>query len=432
MGNIKRTFLCIIAVLSAGLLFSQAPEKSELLLTIDDAVKLAKENNISVKMAENTLSNLKIQNRYSWNSVSPTLNLNGSYSNDIEKDVSSIGVTGSVNLSLKSNLFSEINNARLNYQKGSLSYSEALRSVELLVRKSFYSLIYQKENLALQKRNLETSYEQYCNNQEKFRNGKISELDAFTSQVNYESKKPSVEAAEISLKNDIAAFKQVLGLSQDVQIELKGSLDEILKFKEISMDKLPLSSSPAPEVKSAEYDVKLAKNSLLDSRFSAYSPSITGGYSLGKSKKSSSDEWTTTNQLSAGVFIPLDGYLPWSTKAVNVAAKKNSVKNAELTLENAKTSLAVETESYIRKINQAVKQLDSLKSTEELAQKTYQMTKTAYNYGKTDLLSLQNAGDAVLSAGVNLKSQAYSLLCTVLELEKTLGLEFGSLEKIEE
>ena len=53
-------------------------------------------------------------------------------------------------------------------------------------------LIYQKENLALQERSLETSREQYQNNQEKFRNGKISELDALTSRVNYESKKPAV------------------------------------------------------------------------------------------------------------------------------------------------------------------------------------------------------------------------------------------------
>lgn len=88
----------------------------------------------------------------------------------------------------------------------------------------------------------------------------------------------------------------------------------------------------------------------------------------------------------------------------------------------------MQTESYIRKINQAVKQIDSLKATEELANQTYQMTLTAYNYGKTDFLSLQNANDSVLSAGVNLKSQAYTLISTILDLESVLGLEFGTLE----
>ena len=55
------------------------------------------------------------------------------------------------------------------------------------------------------------------------------------------------------------------------------------------------------------------------------------------------------------------------------------------------------------------------------------MTQTAYNYGKKDLLSLQNASDNLLSAQVSLKSQAYSLISTILDLEKTLGIDFGTL-----
>ena len=191
---------------------------------------------------------------------------------------------------------------------------------------------------------------------------------------------------------------------------------------------LPKVEEPAPNVKSAEYDVEIAKNSLLDSRFSAYAPSISGTYSYGKSKNSNQDDWTTTNNLSVGVSVPLDGILPWSTRAVTVKTNANALDTAEKKLEDAKTTVAVQTESYIRKINQAVKQIDSLKATEELANQTYQMTLTAYNYGKTDFLSLQNANDSVLSAGVNLKSQAYTLISTILDLESVLGLEFGTLE----
>lgn len=124
----------------------------------------------------------------------------------------------------------------------------------------------------------------------------------------------------------------------------------------------------------------------------------------------------------------MDGILPWSTRAVNIKQNKTALDTAEKNLENAKTSVAVQTESYIRKINLAVKQLDTLKATEELAEQTYKMTLDAYNYGKTDLLSLQNANDSVLSAGVNLKSQAYTLISTILDLEDVLGIEFGTLE----
>lgn len=425
--NLKGIFLLFLPFLLMNVLSAQ--KKS---LTIEDAVQLAKENNISVKTAENTLDNLELLNKYSWNSVSPTATLSGNISDDIENDSSSFSFSGSVNLNLKTNLYSEIKGAKLNYEKGLLTYNEAVRKIERSVRKNFYNLIYQKENLVLQKRSLETSKTQYLNNQEKFQNGKISELDAFTSRVNYESKKPVVESAEINFQNDLATFKQLLGISQQTEIELDGSLDEILNLKEISFDLLPKVDKPAPDVKSAEYNVEIAKNSLLDSRFSAYAPTVTGSYSYGKvygkNQKTDKYGWTTTNKLSVGISVPLDGVLPWSARAVNIKTNKNALDTAEKNLEDAKTTVAVQTESYIRKINQAVKQLDSLKSTEELANQTYQMTLAAYNYGKTDFLSLQNANDSVLSAGVNLKSQAYTLISTILDLESVLGLEFGTLE----
>lgn len=430
--NLKGIFALFVSFFLLNGLFAQTEELNNQLekkvLTIEDAVQLAKENNISIKTAENTLNNLDLKSKYSWNSVSPTANLNGNFSDNLESDSASFSLSGSVNLNLKTNLYSEIKGAKLNYEKGLLTYKEAVRQIELSARKSFYNLIYQQENLVLQNRSLETSKTQYLNNEEKFKNGKISELDAFTSRVNYEAKKPVVESAEINFQNDLATFKQILGIPQKTEIELKGSLDEILNLKEISFDLLPKVEEPAPNVKSAEYDVEIAKNSLLDSRFSAYAPSISGTYSYGKSKNSNQDDWSTTNQLSVGVSVPLDGILPWSTRAVTVKTNANALDTAEKKLEDAKTTVAVQTESYIRKINQAVKQIDSLKATEELANQTYQMTLTAYNYGKTDFLSLQNANDSVLSAGVNLKNQAYTLISTILDLESVLGLEFGTLE----
>lgn len=425
--NLKRSFVLFVSLLFLNLLSAEGK-----ILTIEDAVRLAKENNISIKTAENTLNNLDLKSKYSWNSVSPTANLNGNFSDNLESDSASFSFSGSVNLNLKTNLYSEIKGAKLNYEKGLLTYNEAVRKIERSVRKNFYNLIYQKENLVLQKRSLETSKTQYLNNQEKFQNGKISELDAFTSRVNYESKKPVVESAEINFQNDLASFKQLLGIPQETEIELDGSLDEILNLKEISFDLLPKVDKPAPDVKSAEYNVEIAKNSLLDSRFSAYAPTVTGSYSYGKvygkNQKTDKYGWTTTNKLSVGISVPLDGVLPWSARAVNIKTNKNALDTAEKNLEDAKTTVAVQTESYIRKINQAVKQLDSLKSTEKLAEQTYKMTLAAYNYGKTDFLSLQNANDLVLSAGVNLKSQAYTLISAILDLESVLGLEFGTLE----
>ena len=166
----------------------------------------------------------------------------------------------------------------------SFNSSGKISAFRLSVRKTFYGLLYEKENIQLQKRGLETSRKQYQTNQEKFSNGKISELDVMTSRVRYEQKKPLVESAEITYRNDLSSFKQVLGIDQKVEIELTGNLDDVLSLKNITMESLPASDKPAPEVQSAEKSVEIAKNSLAASRFSAYGPSVSASFRVSETE----------------------------------------------------------------------------------------------------------------------------------------------------
>ena len=393
-------------------------------ITIDDAVNLAFENNIDIKMSDNSLKLLKKQKDFSWNSISPTLNAAGNFTQNFEGDVNSLSISGGVNLAISSNLYTSIRNANLNYESGKITAEQKRKAIELNVRTAFYGLLYEKENISLQKRGLETSENQYKQNQEKFKKGQMSELDVLTSRVNYEQKKPSVEAAIVAYQNDLALFKQIIGIDQNQELEIIGSLDDVLNIKSINLSD---SEVVPPDVLLAEKSLEIAENSLLASRFSAYIPTISAGFNYGKAKSSGSDEWTTTNNLSVGVSIPLDSILPWSAKNINVAVSKKNVEDAKLNLEKTNTTVSVQIGNLVRKINQAIYQINSLKSNVELAEKTYNMTRTAYNYGKTDLLNLQSASDNVLSASVNLKYQAYSLISTILQLENLLGIPYGTL-----
>ena len=401
-----------------------AQEAEERVLTLQEAVDLANQNNITIKSAQGNLDLLKSKNSFSWNSISPTIKVAGSFADNFESDTTTFGVSGTVSMGLSTNLISTINGAKLAYESGQLSYEQTCRKIEQTVRKTFYGLLYEEASLESQKKALETAKSQYEANQEKFRHGQISELDVMQSRVTYEQKLPSLESAALQLSNDYRTFKQLIGLDQKIKLELNGSLDDVMKLKSVT---LPDAAQPAPDVRSAQYDVDTAKNNLLASRFSAYGPAISASYSYGKNKISSMDDWTTSNSLSVGVSIPLDGYLPWSTGAASIAASKVSLKNAQLQLENTETTLLINTENYIQKINQGISQLASLKATAELAEQSYKMTQTAYNYGKTDLMNLQSASDNVFSSEVNIKSQCYSLIGTLLDLEYLLGIPFGSL-----
>ncbi|MCI7108801.1 MAG: TolC family protein [Spirochaetia bacterium] len=399
----------------------------EKILTLEECISLAKENNLSIKVHKNTLNDLKRKNETSWNSVSPSIKGEAAFQDDFVNKTESFSISGSLGLTLSTNLYSTIKGAKLNYENGLLTYNQAVKQIEMSVWKTFYDLIYKTEYFSFQSQNLLTAKKNYEQNLEKFKNGKISELDVMSSRVSYEQKKPVLEEARIDLTNNLELFKNIIGVDFDDEIKLDGSLDFLLELKDI---KLPPKENPSPDVQAAKFAVEIAENNLLAQRFSSYSPVITGTYKYGQALNIDNSLWNETSSLSVGVSIPLDSYLPWSSSAVSINSKKESLESAKLNLEDAEKSIRVNTENALRKINQIISMLEVSKETVALAKKTYEMTETAYNYGKTDFLTLQNASDNVLNAEVSLKNQAKTLMETLLDTEYLLGLEFGTILKL--
>ena len=398
-------------------------------LTVDEAVILAADNNISLQRQRISLNTLEKKKNTSWNGISPSLSASGSASIPFEDGDISYSISGSVGLSFTPSLFTSIKSAKLNYENGVTSYENAVRTIELNVRKIFCSLLYSKENIELQQRKMETAKSLYESNLAKYNRGQLSELDLLNSQYSYESVIPTLQSLQNSYENSIATFKQTLGLSQDVQIELVGNIEEYLNIGKIEINK---SIEEVPAVKTILANIELAKTSLLATRFSAWGPSLSASYSYGKAGTSaSSDLRTTGNSLSLSLRLPLDGFLPWSNGALSIANQKANLQDLELQLKEKKESVALEIQNNIKNIEQAQAQLKVLESNVQLAQKRYNMTLTAYNHGSKDLLTLQNASDALMTARDNLSSQKIKIFSAILDLENTLGVPFGTLGKEE-
>ena len=397
-------------------------------LTVDDAVILAADNNISLQRQRISLNTLEKKKDTSWNGISPSLSASGNMSIPFEENSKmSYSISASASLNFTPSLFTAIKTAKLNYENGVTSYENAVRTVELNVRKVFCNLLYTKENIQLQERKLETAKSLYESNLAKYNRGQLSELDLLNSQYNYESTIPTLQSLQINYDNSIATFKQTLGLNQSEEIELIGNIEDFLNIGKIEINK---NIEEVPAVKTILANMELAKTQLLATRFSAWGPSLSASYSYGKSGNfESSDLRTTGNSLSLSLRIPLDGFLPWSNGALSIANQKANLQDLELQLKEKKESTELEIQNSIKKIEQAQAQLNVLENNVELAQKRYNMTLTAYNHGSKDLLTLQNASDALMTARINLSSQKITIFSAILDLENILGVPFGTLGK---
>lgn len=433
----KRIISAAIVLFCAFSLNAQAGSEKVRTITVDEAVILAADNNISLKRQRVSLETLERRNKTSWNGVSPSASLSGSFTKPLDGIVTDMEAKqkytyqmgASVSLSLTPSLYTSIRAASLQYESGKTSYEDAVRQIELNVRKLFYSLLYTKESMNLQRRNMETARIRYENNRDKYNRGQLSELDLLQSQYSYESLRPNIESAEIAYQNNIASFKQTLGLSQNEKIELSGSLSDAVPPESFSVNQ---TVEELPSIKKLKASIEQQENSLLATRFSAYGPSISASYSWGLGGNDSVEDFKQNQEshsLSLSLRIPLDGYLPWSNGANSIASQKATLQDLKLQLENERTSAQLNLQNSIKNILQKQSQMDLIDRNVELAQKTYDMTLTAYNHGSRDLLTLQSTADALLKAKTDRESKKFELISAVLDLENTLGLPFGTLGK---
>ena len=435
----RRTFL----IFSAAIFTFMAYAQDGTVLTVDDAVKRALENNVSVQRNEITLSALERAKSHSWNSASPTITFDGSAGiplNDLTDEAArskydaNFGISATVSVSLTANLYTKMQAAKLNYDIGKISFVDSLRAIELSVREAFFNLLYEKENIALQEKNSEISRSQYNSNLAKYNQGRLSELDVLSAEVSYQSTIPTVASARTTYENDLASFKQLLGIDLEEPIELDGTLEDKIMLDKISLEGVEIYSST---IKTLEKRIEAADNSVLDARFSAYAPSIRASlnwrdqywYANYDGNPPASTDAAKSTSLSLSASIPLDGVLPWSAKHDAIETAKESKKDYELQLKNARTTLQMNINSYLRSIETSQASIKAKQANVTLAQRSYNMTLDAYNRGVKDFLALQNANSSLLSAQVSLKNEILKLSSTILNLENTIGVPFGSLSK---
>ena len=434
-----KRLIFVFMLASTVMLYAQESTSVEKIrkITVDDAVILAADNNISLKRKRISLNTAERKNKTSWNGVSPSLSLSGGLSKPLDGIITdmkaqteySYQIGASASLSLTPSLYTTIKDAKLKYENEKISYEDAVRQIELSVRKLFYNLLYTQESMNLQRRNMETARLRYENNRDRYNRGQLSELDLLQSQYSYESQRPTLDSTEIAYQNNLASFKQTLGIPLDEKIELSGSLADAVPPESFSVSQ---TVDELPSIKKLQASIEQQKNTLFGRRLSVYGPTVSASYSYGLSGNDKTKELKKhqeNHSISLNVRIPLDGAIPWSSNAQSISDQKALLADLELQLENERTAATLNLQNSIKNIMQKQNQMNMLNQNVEIAQKAYDMALTAYNHGSKDLLTLQNASDSLLKARTDRESHLYNLICAVLDLENTLGLPFGTLGK---
>ncbi len=433
----------VAAIFITGPMAAQTTNKTARIITIDDAVNLALQNNIEIKQSTMDLQLLETKNKYSWNSVSPSISASGGFNGSTPLDGGdtsfSYSLGASLGLSLTPTLRTAMKKALLDYQSGKATLEATKRKIEFDVRKAFYKLIYSTDEIENEQRNLEIKKQTYESDLNKYMQGRIPELQLLRSQYNYEKKIPEIEKLKHTYQSNIDNFKLLLGFGLEDEIIVQGKLDDAFNvhFDNSALETSLASIEENATIKNLKQKIAAAQNLIQSAKLSSYAPSVSFTVSESTSGSSNAspvtgkDAWEPSSSLSYGVKVnvPLDGFFPWSNSKLNVQDAKKNLEELEMTLEQTRTQTTLAVKNSYNTILQNITQLELLEKNEELTQKAYEMSKNAYNMGSTDLLSLQQAEDNLYSARYNVQNQKYTILTSILTLEDTLGLPFGTLGK---
>jgi outer membrane protein TolC len=215
------------------------------------------------------------------------------------------------------------------------------------VRKTFYGILYERAYVSTLEGSVDTARKQYEQTLAKQRAGLVPEVDSLSARVALEQLKPTLEAAKAALETDMADFKRLVGIGQDEDIDLAGSVSDALIAGPVDLSGVAATSSSVAKL---EKELRVAQVSKSVARSSNLLPTLSLGYVYNPTKTSAAgSEWEDSGYLSASVSLALDGYLPFSSRANAVKSADDAVRDVELQLADERVGAALEIESCQRR-----------------------------------------------------------------------------------
>ena len=449
----QKIILVIIIVIVSTTLYAQSADLR--IITIDQAISIALENNYSLKQAKNELDlaeDLIFSEKADF-LPSVSASMNGSrttgqqfiferFSEDLDPfvDVSSQSISGGMNASI--NLFNGFNNiltlksSQSNKESRTQQYERAKESVIFNTASRYLQVLLDKELLAIAEQNLETSTTQLNQVQAQVELGARPMVDLFNQEAQVANDELVVTQRENTLSlNSLLLVRQL-------EIDPLGSYDFIvpdltlndLPWMDINIRSLVSEAlSTRSDILSAEatilslkYQMQITKNSLLPSlRASAgVSSRYSDQYSIGGNEVSFSDQFFDQQvNRSLGLSFSLPLFNNWN-RIYSIQSAEVQLKNAELNLDNSKMQVIQEVSQAYNDYSSYVKQLDASEKSLIASERAFQTQQERYNLGASTLIELTQAQSAFVSAQSSYTQALYNLIFQ----EKLLDFYLGKLK----
>jgi len=448
----KTLYIFLFGLISSSL-YAQSTDIR--IITIDDAIAIALENNYALKQAKNELDladDLIFSEKADF-LPSVSASMNGSrttgqqfifdrFSEGLDPfvDISSQSISGGMNASI--NLFTGFTNiltlksSQSNKESREQQYERAKELVIFNTATRYLQVLLDKELLAIAKQNLETSITQLEQVQAQVELGARPMVDLFNQEAQVAN-----DELVVTQRENTQSLNTLL-LIRQLEIDPLGTYDFVvpdltlndlpwvdLNLKTLVDEALSIRSdilSAEASILSLRYQTQVTKNSLLPTLRASASVSsrYSDQYSIAGSEVSFSDQFfdqQVNRSLGLSFSVPL--FNNWN-RMYSIQSSQVQLKNAELNLDNSKMQVIQEVTQAYNDYSSYVKQLDASEKSLVASERAFQTQQERYNLGASTLIELTQAQSAFVSAQSSYTQALYNLIFQ----EKLVDFYLGKLK----
>lgn len=271
------------------------------------------------------------------NGTTTTLNSSGSY-----------GLSSSWTLYKGGYLKTDIKQKDLAIQAADYNILQGVNDITLQITQAYLNILVDKESILYNQDLVKTSTAQLAQEQRRFAAGSAAKKDVAQFQAQLASDEYNLTSAQNAERQDKITLKQLL------QLPATHDFDIVKPDTVISDQSIPALQTVQqyalqnrPEVKNAELGIRISDLDLQKAK-SGYLPTLTLGAGIGTSYANDPTynafrQFDNNFYQQAGLTLSVPIFTNRQNKT-NVSKARIAVSQAELTLENTKTTLALTTE----------------------------------------------------------------------------------------
>ena len=445
VGNISM-FLCLLGFSHAT--FAQQEKDSVLNLDLATALKIAHDNNPTIKIAELEIQRVDYSKKEALGNLLPSLSASGQYTNNIMKSVMfmpesfsqmmggqkymEIGYknsyTGSISAGLPLVNFSLWEQIKSKQCEIDLILEQARASkidMTKQVKDAYFAVLLAKNSLKVLERSINNAKETLKSTEAGFEQGVVSEYDLIRAKVQVNNLNPSYIAAKNGLELAILQLKMILSLPQEQEIvfleNLEDFSDRIVSVTDAESERAVNNNSELRQldlnIMSLQHNLKMVNSQHLPS-LSAF-----GQYAYqtqAEDFRFSEYNWVGSAAVGLQLSIPI-----FNGRTVVNKAKQLKISLQELQLQKqyASDGIDLQIQSAINNMKAAQEQLSVNKDAISQAERGYEIAKVRYQTGSGTILELNDSELSMTQANLNYQQSLYDFLTAQTNLEKVLGKE---------